>query len=394
MNDKTQTPDLTTLARDLDALHAQLLAGAGADDYRHLRKIERWGRWCTLLGLATAWIAPNPLSAALISQGKFARWTMLAHHILHQGYDRLPDIPERYTSRGFARGWRRWIDWFDWVLPAAWVHEHNMLHHYRLGETHDPDVVEFNLGWLRRLRAPRALKRAIVLVLAATWKPVYYAGNTLLEWKQKTARQNGQEAPPAMGRWQFWQPFSPTGRILWGQCLGPYLLWNFALLPLFFWPLGAGAAWSVMVNMLLAEMFTNLHSFAVIVTNHAGDDLYAFDEKAKSKGEFYWRQIAGSTNFRTGGELNDFLHGWLNYQIEHHLWPNLSMLQYRKAQAGVRAICRRHGVPYVQESVWRRLVKTIDIMTGYGSMRRWPAEPIKTGTEAGLIPKIPTSAPA
>ena len=56
----------------------------------------------------------------------------------------------------------------------------------------------------------------------------------------------------------------------------------------------------------------------------------------------------------------------------HHLWPDLSMLSYQKAAPLVRAICAKHGVPYVQQSVFWRLKKTVDIMTGHASMRRFP----------------------
>merc|ERR1711906_11579 len=77
---------------------------------------------------------------------------------------------------------------------------------------------------------------------------------------------------------------------------------------------------------------------------------------------------------RTGSDLNDFLHGYLNYQIEHHLWPNLSMLSYQRAQPLVKDICDRYGVPYVQENVFIRLKKTLDIMTGAASMKWFPAE--------------------
>ena len=83
--------------------------------------------------------------------------------------------------------------------------------------------------------------------------------------------------------------------------------------------------------------------------------------------------ILGSTNYRCGGDLNDAMHGWLNYQIEHHLWPDMTMLQYRRAQPKVREICERHGVPYVQESVWRRCRKTVAIMVGDASMLRYEA---------------------
>jgi fatty acid desaturase len=82
------------------------------------------------------------------------------------------------------------------------------------------------------------------------------------------------------------------------------------------------------------------------------------------------RQIVGSVDYQTGGDAVDLLHGWLNYQIEHHLWPDLSPLQYRKAQPRLKALCEAHGVPYVQEPVWRRLRKTLDVMVGAADMKR------------------------
>ncbi|HEX5276778.1 MAG TPA: fatty acid desaturase, partial [Fluviicoccus sp.] len=113
-----------------------------------------------------------------------------------------------------------------------------------------------------------------------------------------------------------------------------------------------------------------IHSFIVIAPNHTGDDLILFESQANSKSEFYLRQITGSANFRTGGDLNDFLHGWLNYQIEHHLWPDLPMSEYQRLQPQVKALCAKYGIPYVQESVWKRLKKTVDVMVGKTSMPR------------------------
>ena len=37
-------------------------------------------------------------------------------------------------------------------------------------------------------------------------------------------------------------------------------------------------------------------------------------------------------------DCNDFFHGWLNFQIEHHQWPQLSMLSYQKAAPEVRVV--------------------------------------------------------
>ncbi len=87
------------------------------------------------------------------------------------------------------------------------------------------------------------------------------------------------------------------------------------------------------------------------------------------------RQVRGSVNFRTGGDLNDFLHGFLNYQIEHHLFPDLPPRQYQLLQPKVKALCAKYGVPYRQESVFRRLRQLVNISTGTSSMQRAPPEP-------------------
>ena len=66
--------------------------------------------------------------------------------------------------------------------------------------------------------------------------------------------------------------------------------------------------------------------------------------------------------------------GWLNYGIEHHLMPQLSALSYRRAHPRVKEICAAHGIPYVQESVWHRLKRTVDVMVGDASMRVFPVD--------------------
>jgi fatty acid desaturase len=127
---------------------------------------------------------------------------------------------------------------------------------------------------------------------------------------------------------------------------------------------------NVLINSFFAELLTNLHTFLMIVPNHAGEDVHRFDTPNSDRAELYVRQILGSTNFETGGEIRDFLHGYLNYQIEHHLWPDLPPAAYQRAAPRVKALCEKYGVPYLQESVWVRARKAIDVMVGKASMRR------------------------
>jgi fatty acid desaturase len=363
--------DVENFTQELMALRRAANERMKLDDFKHLKKIERWGKLCTAAGYSTAWIMPNPVSAFLMSQGNVTRWTTIAHHVMHKGYDKIEGVPARYTSSGFAKGLRRFLDWNDWILPQAWANEHNKLHHYNLGEAADPDQVELNLEWLRDSNLPMPVRYAIVGLFAMSWKPVYYAPNTLKHLRSTKNNVLGEERQSAaLSQLELWNPLNPFARDLWLKCLLPYIMVKFVLIPLLFIPLGPVAVISVWINTLLAEIIANLHSFLVIVPNHVGDDILLFEESANTKSEFFLRQITGSANFKTGGDVNDFLHGWLNYQIEHHLWPDLPASEYQRLQPQVKALCEKYGIPYVQESVWKRLKKTVDVMVGNRSMPR------------------------
>merc|ERR1712070_283632 len=53
-------------------------------------------------------------------------------------------------------------------------------------------------------------------------------------------------------------------------------------------------------------------------------------------GSYYMRQVTSSVNFRTGGDLNDFMHGWLNYQIEHTLGRSSQCSRTRRPRPSSR----------------------------------------------------------
>ncbi len=341
--------------RELRTIRRDVEASLGEADVRHVQRIERLGRAATCLGLATAWV-PNPVSMAGLALGRSTRW-ILMHHIGHRGYDRVPGVPPRYTSRVFATGWRRMIDWADWMLPEAWKYEHNVLHHTHTGELADPDLIERNAEYVRVAKVPVAAKLAAIGFLATTWRSFYYAPNTV-----KAYLERGQEPGPG----------KPPGytRMLWLRGYVPYAALQFGLLPALFLPLGPLAVGSAFVNSLGAEALTNLHTFLVVGPNHTGDDLYRFDAPARSKAESAVRQVLGSVNYATGDDLVDYPHLFLNYQIEHHLFPDLPMLRYRDIKPKVEALCAKYGIPYVQESVFTRAKKMVAVAVGLSSMKR------------------------
>jgi fatty acid desaturase len=371
--------DCTAFFRELRAIRVEAEAAYGEDDLRHLRRTIFYGRAATALGLATAWF-PNPFSMAALALGRGTRWIIM-HHVGHRGYDRVPGVPHELTSRGFAKGWRRFLDWPDWMLPEAWKYEHNVLHHTNTGELVDPDLVERNFHWVRRLDVPEPVKVAMVGLLAMAWKPFYYAPNTVSTFlsKGKTLAFDDASVAEGMGR-------TPAGykRTLYLACYAPYVFLQFVALPALFLPLGPFAAMSAFVNSVGAEALTGLHTFLVVGPNHTGDDLYRFETPATSKAEAAVRQVIGSVNYATGNELIDYSQLWLNYQIEHHLFPDMPMLAYRRIQPKVKALCEKHGIPYVQESLWKRAKQLVKVAIGKTSMKRAArvgAEPLANAAE-------------
>ena len=389
--------DVRAFGADVRALGKRLASEEGEDDLRHFEKLRSWSNACGLLGVATMALPVNPITVVALSTWVYSRWAMIAHHTCHGGYDRHGD--PNFRRRSFALGGplRRTRDWLDWMLPEAWNLEHNVLHHYKLGEDGDPDLVERNLEFVRQWPFPMGVKLGFVAIMSAIWKWVYYAPNTYKQLKiAEHAKREG--APPegldphsalTLGKLLL-RPelrgglFGPGEFLL--QCFVPVVLVRFVLLPapLLLLPGGPALYAHALANLALADAVSNVHAFVTIVTNHAGSDLYRFDTPTPpNSDEFFLRNVLSSANYRAGkpgtlgGDVNDFLHGWLNYQVEHHCWPKLSMLSYQRGAPELKAICERHGVPYTRESVFVRTKKTVDVMVGAASMRRWPQARLK-----------------
>ena len=76
----------------------------------------------------------------------------------------------------------------------------------------------------------------------------------------------------------------------------------------------------------------------------------------RTAGDFYLRQAVTTLNFRTG-LLGRFMCSGLEYQIEHHFFPQVSYVHLRAMQPMVQAWCEEQGIPYRQlgwgEAIWK-----------------------------------------
>lgn len=382
--------DLRAFTEDIRELGKTLEKNQGPEDVAHLKKLVLWSNLLGLAGLMTMGLGVNLVSIIGLSTWTFTRWTMVAHHTCHGGYDRCHPNKKRWNKFKFGVGSfaRRLMDWFDWMMPEAWNVEHNNRHHYNLSEIEDPDLVENNLVELRDMNAPMIFKYIYVAIAACTWKWLYYSPNTYKELKLAKWRREGRKIPDGVvpsdaitikSLVTTTNPFYSLTEFFF-VVIGPYMLLHFLVMPMPYLFIAQylgreGMYANAVKNLLLAEILTNIHGFVAVVTNHAGDDMYRFRHGCRAhSGSFHLRQVLASVDFAYGTDIIDTLHGFLNYQIEHHLWPSLSMRSYQKSGPIVRDICAKHGVPYIQENVFWRVKKTVDIMTGSASMKWFPEE--------------------
>jgi fatty acid desaturase len=98
-----------------------------------------------------------------------------------------------------------------------------------------------------------------------------------------------------------------------------------------------------------------LYMGGTFALNHTGMPQIAHDQKV----DYLRRQVLTSRNI-AGGWPMDKAMGGLNYQIEHHLFPNMPSVNLRRVRPIVRAYCAELGVPYEENSfpvAWRAVLR-------------------------------------
>ena len=103
--------------------------------------------------------------------------------------------------------------------------------------------------------------------------------------------------------------------------------------------------------------------------NHVAMPLVGRDEKL----DFFTKQVRTSRNV-SGGFWASVLMGGLNYQIEHHLFPNMPRPFLAKAREIVREHAATTGVHYEETSFVRAQAIVIDYLNRVGLAARAPFE--------------------
>lgn len=150
-----------------------------------------------------------------------------------------------------------------------------------------------------------------------------------------------------------------------------FLRFGVVLVPVFlFLPLGMAFAF---LGVQLAVF--GVYMGASFAPNHKGMPVIAKDAKL----DFFSKQVRTSRNV-AGGWWATVLMGGLNYQVEHHLFPNMPRPHLAKAREIVRDHCKTLGVPYTETSLWRSYGIVIAYLNRVGLAARDPFDCPMTGT--------------
>jgi len=117
-----------------------------------------------------------------------------------------------------------------------------------------------------------------------------------------------------------------------------YVVW--IGVPLLLWPLPAVAGFYVLRSFVLGYAM-----YAILAPGHLPAEAQRTTDDARHGADFFTIQTAGTVSFRTGW-IGRFLCSGLEYQVEHHLFPNVSHVHYPEVSVAVQKFCAEQGLRY------------------------------------------------
>jgi fatty acid desaturase len=228
---------------------------------------------------------------------------------------------------------------FDW-----WVAKHNRHHSNPNHEDLDPDISIAALAFTAdQAKSKHGLVRLIARYQGFLFFPLLLLEAAHLHLASIKAIVAGRERPGTVE----------------GLLLLVHVAAYTAAVVLVLTPLQAVAF--VVVQQGLFGLYLGC-SFA---PNHKGMPTLSDEEEL----DFLRRQVLTSRNVR-GSRLVDFLLGGLNYQIEHHLFPNMPRPNLRHAQPLIRGFCQEHDIDYSEATIFGSYAQAVRHLHAVGAPLR------------------------
>lgn len=106
--------------------------------------------------------------------------------------------------------------------------------------------------------------------------------------------------------------------------------------------------WQIVLGFLLMHYVAGMSLGIIFMLAHVVEETHFLTPDGEGKMEHSWaaHQLYTTANFSRKSWLASFLTGGLNQQVEHHLFPNMCSIHYRRISHIVKETAEEFGHPY------------------------------------------------
>jgi linoleoyl-CoA desaturase len=224
-----------------------------------------------------------------------------------------------------------------------WKIQHNVLHHsYTNVHGHDEDI---DKGIMRF--SPDQERKGI-FVIQAFYAPFLYGLMTIFWVFAKDFIQLARYRDKNLLKGQGLTFNKALAQILFNKTwyLGIFLALPIAILPV--------PAYVTVLGFLLMHFICGLTLALIFQPAHVIEEtnFYKPDETGSVENNWAIHQMRTTSNFANGSRVFSWLIGGLNYQVEHHLFPNICHVHYRDIAPIVKATAKEFDVPYYEHKTF------------------------------------------
>lgn len=227
-----------------------------------------------------------------------------------------------------------------------WKFQHNVLHHsYTNVEGHDEDIDAGNLLRFSPHTERRGAHRFQHIYAWALYTLMTILWATTKDFKQLVRyREEGMEKYTGKSFATMMAEVVLTKLFYYAYMIG---------LPLIFAPV----SWVVILTgWLLMQLIAGFILAAIFQPAHVipTSEYPMPDDKGVIEENWAIHQLYTTSNFAPNNKLLCWFVGGLNFQVEHHLFPNICHIHYKKISKIVENTAKEFGLPYYSQPTFRR----------------------------------------
>lgn len=313
--------------------------------YFEKNNISKYGNWQLVvktIAMLSLYTAPFVLMfTGVVSSfaGVLACWILLGFGKAGVGMGVMHDANHRcYSKNQTVNKWLSYTLYLAGGFPPNWQHQHNTLHHgFTNIEGHDEDI---DPGAFLRISPHKPYYKVYRFQHIYAW---FLYGLMTLMWitTKEFVQLNRYKKSGAVlsSKYSYRQLLA----ILIISKVVYYAV--FLLVPLLFLPF----AWYWILLFFFSMHFTSGFTLTTIFqTAHVVPETnYPLpDKEGNIENNWAVHQLYTTADFAPKSRLLSWYIGGLNYQVEHHLFPNISHVHYRKISKIVKEVAAKYSLPY------------------------------------------------